>query len=159
MIRAVTCYAVAMARTFIAFDPRSGRREVIIEVRPDLADALEADVVRFERRLYERHVHSGLLVTTTTAYFVRDTLAMLDFSPSSYEVHNLSTEVLFSLVRGGAAVGDALYGQVKTWLDAVAGAWSTFVPDEALPYMLPEMVGRLAQAKVEEWDDVLDPGD
>jgi hypothetical protein len=38
----------------------------------------------------------------------------------------------------------------------VAGSWSTSVPDEALPMMLPEMVGGLAEARLEEWDDVLD---
>ncbi len=149
-----------MARTYIAFDPRSGRREVIVEVRPDLANgAVQKDLESFERRLFERHVHSGLLVTPDTAYFVRDTLATMDFSPRSYDVQNMSTEVLFSRVHGGVSEGEALYGQVKTWLDAVAGSWSTFVPDEALPFMLPEMVGRLAQSNVEERDDVLDPGD
>ena len=75
-----------MARTFIAFDPRSGKREVIVEVRPDLDRATPDDLERFQRRLYDRHVHAGLLITPATAHFVRDTLASLEFSPASYEV-------------------------------------------------------------------------
>ena len=147
-----------MARTFIAFDPRSGKREVIVEVRPDLQDdAPPNDLERFQRRLYDRHVHAGLLITPGTAYFVRDTLASLEFSPQSYEVQPLATATLFSRIRVGAvATDEGLYAQVKLWLDAVAGSWSTFVPDEALPMMLPEMVGGLAESRVEEWDDVLD---
>jgi len=147
-----------MARTFIAFDPRSGKREVIVEVRPDLLDgATEDDLARFQRRLYDRHVHMGLLITPATAYFLRDTFASLEFSKASYEVQPLATATLFSRIRVGAvATDEGLYAQVKLWLDAVAGSWSTFVPDEALPMMLPEMVGGLADSHVEEWDDVLD---
>ena len=146
-----------MARTFIAFDPRSGKREVIVEVRPDLDRATPDDLKHFQRRLYDRHVHAGLLITPATAYFVRDTLASLEFSPKSYEVQPLATETLFSRIRvGTVATDEGLYAQVKLWLDAVAGSWSTFVPDEALPMMLPEMIGGLADSRVEEWDDVLD---
>lgn len=150
-----------MARTFIAFDPRSGKREVIVEVRPDLVDVEpREDLTRLQRRLYDRHVHTGLLVTPVTAYFIRDTLASLDFSPTSYEVQMLPTATLFSRINAGTvATDEELYAQVKLWLDAVAGSWSTFVPDEALPMMLPGMVGGLAQAHVEEWDDVLDAED
>lgn len=150
-----------MARTFIASDPRSGKREVIVEVRPDLLDVQpEEDLARLERRLYDRHVHAGLLITPGTAYFIRDTFASLEFSPQSYEVQELPTATLLSRINPGAVAADeGLYAQVKLWLDAVAGSWSTFVPDEALPMMLPEMVGGLAQAHVEELDDVLDAED
>lgn len=150
-----------MARTFIASDPRSGKREVIVEVRPDLLDVQPGeDLARLERRLYDRHVHAGLLITPATAYFIRDTFASLEFSPQSYEVQELPTATLLSRINPGAVAADeGLYAQVKLWLDAVAGSWSTFVPDEALPMMLPEMVGGLAQAHVEELDDVLDAED
>jgi hypothetical protein len=143
---------------FIAFDPRSGKREVIVEVRLDLLDgATEDDLTRFQRRLYDRHVHMGLLITPATAYFLRDTFASLEFSKASYEVQSLATATLFSRIRAGMiATDEELYAQVKLWLDAVAGSWWTFVPDEALPMMLPEMVGGLADSHVEEWDDVLD---
>jgi hypothetical protein len=68
-----------MARTYIAFDPRSGKRKVIVEVRPDLAGgASGTDLERLERRLYDRHLHSGLLITPETTYFVRDMLLSLD---------------------------------------------------------------------------------
>ena len=60
------------------------------------------------------------------------------------------------VVYESLATDEGLYGQVKHWLEAVAGSWSTFIPDEALPMMLPEMVGRLAEAHLEELDDVLD---
>jgi hypothetical protein len=147
-----------MARTFIASDPRSGRREVIVEVRPELTGGANAhDLEPFERRLYDRHVHAGLLITPGVAYFVRDTLAELGFSPGSYDVKELPTATLFRMMhRGIVTLGEDLYTQVRSWLRAVAGSWSTSVPDEALPMMLPEMVGGLAEAQLEEWDDVLD---
>jgi hypothetical protein len=131
---------------------------VIVEVRPDLLDGAAAgDLEPFARRLYDRHVHAGLLITPKLAYFVRDTLAKLEYSPHSYDVKELPTTTLFRVTHQGVvAPGDGLYAQVRTWLDAVAGSWSTFVPDEALPMMLPEIVGGLAQARLEEWDDVLD---
>jgi len=150
-----------MPRSFIAFDPRSGRRDVVIEVHPELVDgATEADVQQLERRLYDRRIHLGILVTPRRAYFVRDTFSALEFSTESYDVGELDTVVLFSrTVRGPIAIDEGLYDQTKTWLDAVAGAWSSFVPDEALPFMLPEMIGGLAQSNMEEWDDVLDVED
>jgi len=150
-----------MARTFIAFDPISKRRRVIIEVRPDLVSgATDADIHKFEQRLFEGRVGSGLLVTPSFAYFILDTLATLMFSTKSYEVGRLDTGALVSRTHSGhVGTGEALHGQVKTWLDAVAGSWSTFVPDEALPFMLPEMVGRLADSNLQEWDDVLELGD
>lgn len=150
-----------MPRTFIAYDPRSNRRGVIVEVRPDLIrGATDADVQRFLRRLFETRVSSGLLVTPSLTYFVHDTFATLEFSAQGYEVGSLDTDVLFSrLPDGGVCAGEALYGQVKTWLDGVAGSWSTFVPDEALPFMLPYIVGGLADSNLEEWDDVLDLDD
>ena len=151
-------HAVDVARTYIAFDPRSGRREVVVEVRPDLEDGVtEEDLERFERRLYERRIHAGLLITPKMTYFVRDTLASLEFSTASYELKELPTSTLLSRIYPDqVAVGEGLYAQVKTWLEGVAGSWSTFVPGEALPMMLPEMVGGLAQAHFDEWDDVLD---
>jgi len=147
-----------MARTYIASDPRSGKREVVVEVRPDLPPDVDAqDLENLKRRLYERHIHMGMLVTPTTAYFVRDRFLSLDFSPDSYEIQKLGTSTLFSRIeRGQVASGDGLYAQVKLWLEAVTRSWWTFVPDEALPMMLPEMVGGLAQADLEEWDELLD---
>jgi hypothetical protein len=146
-----------MAHTFIASDRRSGKREVIAEVHPDLDEADKPHLERLERRLYDRHVHAGILITPNNTYFVRDTLASIEFSPKSYEVIPLGTAKLLSrLQRGRVASGEGLYAQVKLWLDSVAGSWSTFVPDEALPMMLPEMVGGLAEAQVEEWDELLD---
>lgn len=150
-----------MPRSFIAFDPRSGRRNVVIEVHPELIEgATETDVQNLERRLYDRRIHLGILVTPRRAYFVRDTFNALEFTAESYAVGELDTAVLFRrTVRGHIASDECLYDQTKTWLDAVAEAWSSFVPDEALPFMLPEMIGGLAQSNMEEWDDVLDVED
>ena len=57
---------------------------------------------------------------------------------------------------GQVASGEGLYAQVKLWLEAVARSWWTFVPDEALPMMLPGLIGGLARAELEEWDELLD---
>lgn len=130
---------------------------MIVEVRPDLSrGAAKSDIDSLKRRLYERRVYSGLLITPARVYFLRDTLATLAFSTASYEVNELATEVLFRRTGDGGVVGDALYAQARRWLEAVAGSWSAFAPDEALPFMLPEMVGRLAHAEIEELNDVLD---
>lgn len=149
-----------MARACIAFDPQSGRRRVLIEAHPDLDVASESDLARFKRRLHGRRIHLGLLVTPEMSYFVRDTYATLEFSPGSYSVNELGTQVLMGrALRGPAAFGDGLYSQVKLWLNAVAASWSSFIPDEALPFMMPDMVGGLASSDLEEWDDVLDAAD
>jgi hypothetical protein len=146
-----------MERTFIASDPRTGKREAVIEVHPELLEGAGApDLEQFERRLYEHRLHTGLLITPATAHFVQDSFRSLDFSPDSYEVTPLATSTLWSRVHGGVEHGEGLYLQARRWLEAVSQSWWTFVPDEALPMMLPAMVGALAQADIEEYRDVLD---
>ena len=151
-----TFYVRWMPRTFIASDPRTGKHEAVIEVRPDLlGGATEADLAQLERRLYDRHIHAGLLVTPETAYFVHDSFKSLEFSSESYEVERLPTPRLLSRLHAEVERGEGLYLQVRQWLDAVSRAWWSAVPDEALPMMLPSMIG-LAQADLEEYGDVLD---
>lgn len=142
-----------MARTFIASDPQSGRRELLIEVRPDLATATQADLDRIKRALYDERVHSGLFITLERAYFIRDRLSSLEFVADSFEVGELPNTILFERThQGRVEAGDALYGQVKEWLADVSRSWWRFVPDEALPLILPEIVGRITGAAFEESD-------
>lgn len=142
-----------MARTFIASDPESGRSAFLIEVRPDLREASPAELDRFKLALYDERIHSGLLIALEQAYFVRDRLTTLGFDAASFEVEPLATPILFERTHGGEVeFGNALYGQVKEWLEQVSASWWNSIPDEALPLMLPEMVGRVTGADFEEAD-------
>ncbi|KYG11236.1 hypothetical protein WME98_22520 [Sorangium sp. So ce296] len=145
-----------MARTFIASDPRSGKHEALIEVRPDLLDgAAPADIERFKCRLYERHIHAGMLITPRTAHLISDSFTSVEFSSESYDVKVLPTGKLFSRVDNGVEHGEGLYVQVRRWLEAVGRSWWSSVPDEALSMMLPAMIG-LAEADLEEYEDLSD---
>lgn len=147
-----------MARTYIAYDPRSGSRGVVIEVRPELLGGASAQEVEgFMRRIDSRHITSGLLITPSKAYFVRDMFKTMDFSPQSYNVKELPTAKLFSLTHGGEVEpGELLYDQVRGWLEAVADSWFHSVSDESMDMMLPWMVGALSQARFEERSELLD---
>ncbi len=146
-----------MARTFIASDPRSGRTDVIVEVHPELmTGAPEADLEALKHRLHERHVDVGLLVTPAETYFIHDKLVTLEFSKETYETEQLSTEVLFRRIGGGGvAYGDGLYAQTRLWLEAMSRNWRTAVPDEALPLVLHNLVGRLAEAEIDGLNELL----
>ncbi|WP_437762488.1 hypothetical protein WMF27_46090 [Sorangium sp. So ce281] len=145
-----------MARTFIASDPRSGKHEALIEARPDLLDgAGPADIERFKHRLYDRHIHAGLLVTPRTAHFISDRFTSVEFSGESYDVKVLSTGKLFSRIAHDVEHGEGLYVQVRRWLEAVGRSWWSSVPEEALPMMLPAMIG-LSEADLEEYEDLPD---
>jgi hypothetical protein len=149
-----------MARTFIAFDSASGCREVIIEVHPELDQVSNNEIEKLELRMYDRRIHLSMLITPKLTYFVQDKFKTLEFSPTSYDAKNLDTQVLFRQTNHGHVIhGEGLYTQVELWLDAVSGSWSSFIPDEALPFMLPEMVGALASSNFEKWDRLLEEGD
>lgn len=146
-----------MARTFIASDQQTGQRKYAVEARPDLDEGEGlAELEQFKRRLYDGRIHAGLLITPKTARFVSDTFKSLEFSSDSYEVMELPTETLFKRVHEHVEPGEAFYLQVRKWLDAVNRSWWRFVPDEALPMVLSDVIGGLAHADLGEYGDVLD---
>lgn len=152
-----------MARTITALHPASRVRGLLVEVHGDTDPSrLRAITGGLIRRLYDRGIRVGLIVTPTATYVVRDHVTGLGFAENRF-----TTSAPIPTASLLQAVGDAppstneqeLTRQIKHWMTAVAASWASFLPSDAIPIMVPDVVGQLAQADYEEWDDVLEPGD
>jgi hypothetical protein len=142
--------------TFLALDPETGQRSLLAEVHPEVAaGAEEAPMPAFQRRMFDRNIRVGLLVTPTWTYVVRDLLRSMDLTTNEFAVDRLATAPLLAAAGLKPGIGPDYSRQVLTWLEAVAGSWHSFVPHDAVSIMVPEVVGNLAQAHFEVWDDVL----
>ena len=150
-----------MARTIAAIDPSTRRRGLLVEVHPQLRDEIPPDVVNaFGRRLFERNIRVGMLVTPIKTLILRDLLRAMQFTPDEFAIGSVSTQALLNAGELGlAATDERLAQQVLDYLTAVAASWSTFLPTEAIPLMIPEAVGELAQADFELWDGLLEAQD
>lgn len=146
-------------RTYLAVNPNNGDPNVIIEVHPDLPDGADevAHLEPLKRRLYHERLPAGLLVSPKFVYVVRDTFKSLNFDPKdSYKVDRIITKVFFSQIYDGRTpIEQILYSQTKRWLEMMSQSWSTAVPDEAVPFVLPELVGGLADTEIVEVDGLL----
>jgi hypothetical protein len=142
--------------TILAVDSETGQRSLLVEVHPEVSGGNEeAPLHEFQRRLFDRNIRVGMFVTPTWAYVVRDLLRSMDFETNKFATDRITSSTLLT-AAGLKAGGDVDYWrQILTWLEAVAGSWQSFVPHEAVSLMVPEVVGNLAQAKFEVWDDVL----
>lgn len=147
-----------MTHTFIGFDPDTNRRHILVEVHPSLGkDTLKAALEMLKRRLYDNRILYGLMVTPETSYFIRDSLTEITFKPEGYEVKECPTTVLIQDSRQlTLQTENELYFQTRQWLSGVTAAWSSFVPDEALSFMLPYFIGALAGTHLEEQNGLLD---
>jgi hypothetical protein len=148
--------------TIIAVDPESRQRSMLIEIHPEIdGEPEESDVRTFEHRMFDRNVRVGLLVTRAWTYVVRDLLKAMDFAHNDFDLSKVETPLLLRAAGLGLPKSSESFSrQVLRWLDAVAGSsWSSFLPREAVPVMVPEVVGNLAQANFETWEGVLEPGD
>lgn len=148
-------------RTFIAVDPLSGQRSLIAEVHPDSVQPPNSEMLRdFERRLFDRNVRVGLIVTPMSTVVIRDLLSAMDFQSNTYAKDSIDASDLMRAAGLRTNVtGNIFVAQVRTWLDAVATSWHSFLPPSAVPLLIPDVVGNLAQANLEEWNDVLGPND
>ena len=152
----------ATARTFIAVDPQTRERSLLVEVHPETDGAgLPEELRAFEERMFERHIRVGLYVTPVATHVVRDLVTAVGFEENAYDEQQAPTEVL--LRAAGLRADDrgpAFIEQVRAWLGAVAASWSSFLPqDKSFALFVPEVVGNLAQTNIEEWDDILGPED
>lgn len=147
--------------TVIALDPESRQRCLIAEVHPELdGGASEQALKAFQARLFERNVRVGLVFTRGSTYVIRDLLKSMRLADNSFDVVEIDTSLLLEAASLGTPKrGDAFSQQVLTWLAAVAGSWSSFLPSQALPAMVPEVVGNLAEAHFEQWNNVLEADD
>lgn len=145
-----------MINTLIAYNPDSGSPEVITEVYSDASKNIQSVINNFKKRLYDQRVQHGILVTPEKTYFVRDNLKSLQFSHNSFDVNPISTDIILQQLHRHSGVSYILDFQIKLWLEGVSKNWSKYIPDEALPFMLPEMVGGLAEATIEEYSGLID---
>lgn len=153
--------AQAHPTTIIVVDPESGQRSMIVEVHPEIVGEVPDQGIRvFEQRMFDRNVRVGLVFTPAWTYVVRDLLNSMSFDDNKFDVSKVETPLLLrAATLGPPRPGSAFSHQVVRWLEAIAGAWSSFLPSEAFPAMVPEVIGNLAQAHFEQWDDVLKAGD
>lgn len=151
----------SMAGTIAALDPTTGTRGLLVEVHPEL-DAPPLDAIQsLEERMFLRSIRVGLLITPTRTVVLRDTLSSIDLHDNRYETHELSTEDLFAGAKvGPAALSEAAFTQqVVRMLEAIASSWYSFLHPSAVPAMVPDVIGNLAQANLEVWDGLLERND
>jgi hypothetical protein len=159
-LRRLTAERASSVRTFIAVDPRTRERSLLVEVHPETDRAgLPEELRAFEERMFDRNIRVGLYVTPVTTHVVRDLLTAVGFETNGYDEKQASTENLLRAAGLRAnARGAEFVKQVRAWLEAVAASWSSFLPhDESFALFVPEVVGNLAQTNLEEWDDILGP--
>jgi hypothetical protein len=145
-----------MPQTIVASDRVTGRRGLIIEVHPELTEPSEEELTSFCKRLYDRNVYVGLVVTPQVTAVVRDLLTEVSFSGNRYEIHRLSTPELMQQARITPRSGQAFHAQVRVWLNAINSSWYSVLPKDALTAMMPEVIGSLVEADLETLDDVLE---
>jgi hypothetical protein len=147
--------------TIIAVDPVTGRRGLLVEIYPDRAAgdkaALCADI---SRRLYDRSIRVGLVVTPEDTLLVRDVVSGVGFDENRFETRRLPTaELLTHAGLGAPRAGAAFCEQVRTWLEAIGTSWFSYLAPEAAAVMVPDVVGHLVHADLETWDGLLEQGD
>lgn len=151
-----------MARTIVALDPLTGARGLVVEVHADLDTPSPEVVQSFRERLFLRNVRVGLLVTRARTLVLRDTLSRVDSQENKYELHELDTVDLFTAAKVRLPVArtdESFTEQVVRMLEAVGSSWYTFLHPSAVSAMVPDVVGNLAEANLEEWDGLLDRHD
>jgi hypothetical protein len=148
-------------RTFIAMDPETRQRSLIAEAHPELVGEPSAEDLRaFERRLFDRNIRVGLFMAPSSTYVVRDLLTSMDFPDNTYDQTRIDTPVLLRAAGlSGRASAESFNQEVERWLEALSSSWSSSLPHEAVPVMVPEVVGNLVQTHIESLDDILVTGD
>ncbi|MEX1363275.1 MAG: hypothetical protein AB1Z98_09125 [Nannocystaceae bacterium] len=148
-----------MVWTIFARDPETGARGLVIEVRSDLvADdgtvpTVEADALR--RRLFDRSMRVGLLVTPRHVLVVRDRLTSMTFVDNEFATYTIPTGRLFDAAHVGTPSADTLLDQVRSWLEALAESWDTRLPADAFEAFVPDVVGHLVRADIEVHEGLL----
>lgn len=148
---------ISMPLTLLALDPQTQRIGLITEIHGSLTPeaSVESALSRLKRRMYDSNVSAGLLFTPEKTYVLRDMVTAMEFEVNEVDVWGVETRHLFEHAKIGAPKQDLkkLCDQARRWLQAVGSSWSSFVPDDAVPYMIPEVVGRLAQAEITLLDE------
>jgi hypothetical protein len=151
-------------QTFITIDPMTGRRGLLIEAHPEApegdgpAHALARELCR---RLFDRSIRVGIVVTRSTTVVVRDLVTQTSFAQNRFRFDSVPTPNLFAHAQLGAPLAGAaaFCEQVRTWLEAVGSSWYSFLWPDAAPAMVPDVVGHLAQALLATHEGLLQRGD
>jgi hypothetical protein len=155
-------YDFAVAHTILAVDPATQHRGLLVEVyteslpEPDLQQALAG----LERRLFDRSIRVGIVATPEIVLVVRDEVTELTLTANRFRVRTAPTANLLEHAGlGKPRPGAAFMLQVRRWLEAIGSSWYSFLWPDAAPAMIPDVVGHLAQAELEEHDGLLDQVD
>jgi hypothetical protein len=137
-----------MSTTIYAIEPAMGTEGLVVEIHPELSSLPDDLIAAFSRRLFNRSVRVGLAVTPVETRVVRDESTSTSFSRDRFEVSApLSTIALFGaadLAPPGS--GEHFVVQVRTWLEAIAASWQSFMDRSAVGVMVPDVVGHLVDA-------------
>lgn len=151
-----------MPSTIAALDPVTGSRDLLVEVHPELAQ-VAPDVVRaFLERIFLRNIRVGMIVARKDTVVLRDTLSSMEFRDNRYEQHVLDTHALFTgaKIAAHSSLSEPEFVKcVVRMLEAIASSWYSFLHESAIPAMVPDVVGNLAQANLEVWDGLLERHD
>lgn len=149
-----------MAWTIAALDPLTQSRGLLVEVHPEL-ESIPVHVRQvFMRRLYDRSIRVGLIVTPEVVEVIRDGLTSMEYRKNEFTGEQVKTAPLLRRAEQGTPRrGREFVEQVRAWLEAVGSSWFSFLDDSAVGCMVPDVVGHLANARLEIWDGVLETHD
>lgn len=149
-----------MPQTIVAIDPKTRRRALLIEIHPDSDKPSHSDIHAFQKRMHERNIYAGMIITPKVVLIELDQLNDVGFQRLNYDERTLATDELFNYAKIGAPqVGTQFYPQVKKWLKNIESSWFSILNREAIEAMVPEVVGSLLEAELATWDNVLETED
>ncbi len=149
-----------MPQTIVAIDPKTRRRALLIEVHPDIQRPSEDDIGAFRRRMFDRNIYTGMMVTPQVILVQLDQFNKVGFHATNYDQRELGTSALFTSAKiGKPRTGEGFYAQVMELLNAIESSWFSLLQRDAIDAMVPEVVGSLCEAELATWDDVLDASD
>lgn len=146
-----------MARTIVASDPTTGGRGLLIEVHANL-DNVDDRKDAFCTRMFDTSMRVGMLVTPKDTVVVRDTLSSMERVTNRFSFDYVNTADLFaaSKQKANEHISDeaGLTKRVLAWLRAVGHSWWDNLPQAAVAAMVPDVVGHLVGAELEDWEGV-----
>ena len=149
-----------MPQTIIAIDPKTRRRALLIEIHPEMNRPSVEDINSFHRRMFDRNIYTGMIVTPEVVMVHVDQFNQVGFDDTNYATRELNTPILFTGANiGRPRRGDAFCEQVRRWLKAIESSWFSLLQPDAIEAMVPEVVGSLYEAELATWDNVLDASD
>lgn len=140
-------------KTIVAFDSRSGDRELIAEVHSHIdGEPPRAELDAFERRLFDANVRAGIFITATHFVVVIDTLSSMESRNNKYKETAFESQQLFMRVGSEVTRHRTYLDKVLTYLKILPHIWSRYLSRDALEVFMPDVVARLYEAEFEVID-------